>query len=188
MKYGYVRVSTKEQNTARQETALKPLCDELVIDKVSGKNADRPQLQALLQRVRSGDSVVVKSVDRLARNTKDLLTLLDALMDKGVAVQFIDNNLTFDAGDPTSRFMITMLGAVGELERSFIRQRQTEGIAIAKEEGKFKGRSKNKELRAEVRKQLERGLSNDEVAKLAGCGVATVYRIKRELNSEFSNT
>lgn len=181
MKYGYVRVSTKEQNTARQEAALDGLCDELLIDKVSGKDTDRPQLQALLQRVRIGDSVIVKSVDRLARNTRDLLSVLDDLLSKGVTVHFIDNKLDF-SDNPTSRFIITMLGAVGELERSFIRQRQTEGIAVAKAGGKFKGRSKNESLRAEVQKHLQRGLSNEEVAKLAGCGVATVYRIKRELN------
>ena len=186
-KFGYIRVSTAEQNTARQEAALQPLCDELVIDKVSGKSTDRPQLQLLLQRVRTGDEVIVKSVDRLARNTKDLLTILDELLAAGVTVRFIDNGMEFSE-NPTSRFMITMLGAVGELERSFIRQRQSEGIAVAKTEGKFKGRSKNNELRQEVQKLLERGLNNDEVAKLAGCGVATVYRIKRELNSKFSNT
>lgn len=184
MRFGYVRVSTKEQNTARQEAALQPLCDELLIDRVSGKNTDRPQLQALLQRVRTGDTVVVKSVDRLARNTKDLLTLLDTLMDKGVSVQFIENSLTFEAGNPTSRFMITMLGAVGELERSFIRQRQSEGIAIAKDAGKFKGKPKDTELRDTVQRLLQRGMSADEVAKVAGCGRATVFRIKKEIQAE----
>ncbi|MBA7984644.1 MULTISPECIES: recombinase family protein [Enterobacteriaceae] len=183
MKYGYVRVSTKEQNTARQEAALEGLCDELLTDTVSGKNTDRPQLQALLRRVRAGDEVVVKSVDRLARNTKDLLTILDELLAKGVTVRFIDNSLEF-SDNPTSRFMITMLGAVGELERSFIRQRQTEGIAVAKTEGKFKGRSKDEALRDRVKKLLERGLNNAEIAKVAGCGVATVYRIKREIQAE----
>lgn len=181
-RFGYVRVSSKEQNTARQEEALRGLVDELKVDKVSGKNTERPALQELLSAVRSGDTVIVKSVDRLARNTKDLLELLDTLLDKGVAVEFLDNSMKFE-DNPTSRFMITMLGAVAELERSFIRQRQTEGIAIAKEQGKFKGRSKSAQIRAEVVKQLGRGLSNEDVAKLAGCGVATVYRIKKELSA-----
>lgn len=184
MKFGYARVSTKEQNTARQQEALAPLCDEVVIDKVSGKSIDRPGLTALLARVRSGDSVLVKSVDRLARNTKELLGLLDNLTERGVSVQFLDNSMTFEAGNPTTRFMITMLGAVAELERGFIRQRQTEGIAIAKAEGKFKGRSKDEELRARVAALLQRGLSADEVAKVAGCGRATVFRIKKELAQE----
>ncbi|CBG91630.1 putative site-specific DNA recombinase [Citrobacter rodentium ICC168] len=182
--FGYIRVSSKDQNEARQVEALKGLCDDLMIDKVSGKNADRPELQELLKVVRRGDVVVVKSVDRLARNTKDLLTILETLVDAGVTVRFIDNQMIFD-DTPTSRFMITMLGAVGELERSFIRQRQSEGVAIAKAEGKFKGRQKDDQLRAEVVKLLGRGdLSADQIAKLAGCGRATVFRIKKELSNE----
>ncbi|ECF6053427.1 recombinase family protein [Salmonella enterica subsp. salamae] len=182
--FGYIRVSSKDQNEARQVEALKGLCDDLMIDKVSGKNADRPALQELLKVVRRSDVVVVKSVDRLARNTKDLLTILETLVDAGVTVRFIDNQMTFD-DTPTSRFMITMLGAVGELERSFIRQRQSEGVAIAKAQGKFKGRQKDDQLRIEVVKLLGRGdLSADQIAKLAGCGRATVFRIKKELSNE----
>ncbi|ELQ8825425.1 recombinase family protein [Escherichia coli] len=182
--FGYIRVSSKDQNEARQVEALKGLCDDLMIDKVSGKNADRPALQELLKVVRRSDVVVVKSVDRLARNTKDLLTILETLVDAGVTVRFIDNQMTFD-DTPTSRFMITMLGAVGELERSFIRQRQSEGVAIAKAQGKFKGRQKDDQLRTEVAKLLGRGdLSADQIAKLAGCGRATVFRIKKELSNE----
>jgi DNA invertase Pin-like site-specific DNA recombinase len=181
--FGYIRVSSKDQNEARQVEALKGLCDDLMIDKVSGKNADRPALQELLKVVRRSDVVVVKSVDRLARNTKDLLTILETLVDAGVTVRFIDNQMTFD-DTPTSRFMITMLGAVGELERSFIRQRQSEGVAIAKAQGKFKGRQKDDQLRTEVVKLLGRGdLSADQIAKLAGCGRATVFRIKKEFNN-----
>ncbi|HEN5184242.1 TPA: recombinase family protein [Klebsiella pneumoniae] len=184
--FGYIRVSSKDQNEARQVEALKGLCDDLMIDKVSGKNADRPALQELLKVVRRSDVVVVKSVDRLARNTKDLLTILETLVDAGVTVRFIDNQMTFD-DTPTSRFMITMLGAVGELERSFIRQRQSEGVAIAKAQGKFKGRQKDDQLRTEVAKLLGRGdLSADQIAKLAGCGRATVFRIKKELSNEFA--
>ena len=179
MKFGYARVSTKEQNTARQEAVLEG-CDEMYVDKVSGKNTDRPELTNLLTKVRKGDTVVVKSVDRLARNTKDLLTMLEKLHGQGVSVEFIDNKMTFEGGNPTTKFMITMLGAVAELERSFIRQRQDEGIAIAKEAGKFKGKSKNEELRVTVRRHLAKGLKADDVAKLAGCGRATVFRIKKE--------
>lgn len=180
--FGYVRVSSKDQNEARQVEALKDLVDEVLIDKASGKNAERPQLQALLQKVRSGDVVKVKSVDRLARNTRDLLTILEELTSQGISVMFLDNSLTFD-DSPTSKFMITMLGAVGELERSFIRQRQTEGIAIAKEKGGvFKGRPKDEELRRSVAGYLAKGsYSSQEICKLAGVSRATFFRIKKEL-------
>lgn len=180
--FGYVRVSSKDQNEARQIEALKGLVDEILIDKASGKNAERPQLQALLQKVRSGDVVKVKSVDRLARNTRDLLTILDELTNNGVKVMFLDNSMTFD-DSPTSKFMITMLGAVGELERSFIRQRQQEGIAIAKEKGGvFKGRQKDEEIRKTVAGYLVKGVhTSQEICKLTGVSRATFFRIKREL-------
>lgn len=178
--WGYARVSTAEQNTARQEQALQDRVDTVVIDRCSGKNTDRPELQRMLSQLRQGDTVVVKSVDRLGRNTKDLLGLVDSMIQQGVTVEFLEPALKFD-DSPTSRFFLTMLGAVGELERSFIRQRQAEGVAIAKAEGKFKGKAKDEALRTKVQELLERGLSADEVAKLAGCGRATVFRIKKEL-------
>ncbi|MFA1029457.1 putative site-specific DNA recombinase [Pseudomonas syringae pv. helianthi] len=184
MKFGYVRVSTKEQNTARQTAALESLAlDEVFIDHASGKNTDRPELQRMIGKLRRGDSVTVKSVDRLGRNTKDLLDLLDKMLTQGVTVQFLEPSLTFDES-PTSRFILTMLGAVGELERSFIRQRQSEGIAVAKEEGRFNGRPKDTELRDKVQALLAKDLSADAIAKLCGCGRATVFRIKRELAKE----
>ncbi|MGK3129852.1 recombinase family protein [Pantoea sp. C8B4] len=180
--FGYVRVSSKDQNESRQIEALKGLVDEILIDKCSGKNADRPQLQALFQKVRSGDTVKIKSVDRLARNTRDLLEILDHLTSQGIKVIFIDNNMTFD-DTPTSKFYVTMLGAVGELERSFIRQRQQEGIEIAKEKGGvFKGRPKDEELRKTVAGYLAKGsYTSQEICKLAGVSRATFFRIKKEL-------
>ncbi|MBC9922396.1 recombinase family protein [Klebsiella quasipneumoniae] len=120
----YARTSTKEQNSERQRVALQEEdCEELFVDQCSGKNVERPQLQLMMSKLRAGDTVVVKSVDRLARNTKDLLALLDEAKNTGAQVRFIDNRLTFD-DSPTSNFMITMLGAMGELERSFVHQRQ----------------------------------------------------------------
>ncbi|WP_236645575.1 recombinase family protein [Pseudomonas sp. Ant30-3] len=181
MKFGYVRVSTKEQNTARQTVALDGLgLDEVFTDHASGKNTDRPELQRMIGKLRRGDTVTVKSVDRLGRNTKDLLDLLDQMLKQGVKVEFLEPSLTFDES-PTSRFILTMLGAVGELERSFIRQRQSEGIAVAKDEGRFNGRPKDAELRDKVQGWLAKGLSADAIAKLCGCGRATVFRIKKEL-------
>lgn len=179
MNIGYIRVSSKEQNTERQEQALS-MCERLYIDRVSGKNTERPQLQQMMSALRNGDVLTVKSVDRLARNTRDLLTILDELLALGVTVRFLDNSMEF-SDNPTSRFMITMLGAVGELERSFIRQRQQEGIAIAKEKGAYNGRPKDDELRKKVMGYLNRGIKPDEVAKLCRCGRATVFRIKKEM-------
>lgn len=182
MNIGYIRVSSKEQNIERQEHAL-GMCERLYIDKVSGKNTERPQLQMMISSLRNGDILTVKSVDRLARNTRDLLTILDDLLALGITVRFLDNNMEF-SNNPTSRFMITMLGAVGELERSFIRQRQQEGIAIAKEKGSYNGRPKDEELRQKVMGYLGRGIKPDEIAKLCGCGRATVFRIKKEITEE----
>lgn len=139
MKVGYVRVSTKEQNTARQEEIMKSLeVDKIYIDRTSGKNTDRPALLEMLRFVREGDTVVVESISRFARNTKDLLELTEQLNNK--QVQFISQKEKIDTDTPAGKFMLTIFGAVAELEREYIRQRQREGIEIAKENGKYKGR------------------------------------------------
>lgn len=139
MKIGYVRVSTVEQNTMRQEVLLKELgVDELFIDKASGKNTDRPELKRLLTYIRQGDTVIVESISRFARNTRDLLELIEQLTAKHV--EFISKKEAIDTTTPTGKFMLTIFGAVAELEREYILQRQHEGIAIAKEQGKYKGR------------------------------------------------
>lgn len=139
MKVGYVRVSTKEQNTARQEEIMKSLeVDKIYIDRLSGKNTDRPALLEMLRFVREGDTVVVESISRFARNTKDLLELTEQLHNK--QVQFISQKEKIDTDTPAGKFMLTIFGAVAELEREYIRQRQREGIEIAKENGKYKGR------------------------------------------------
>ena len=139
MKIGYVRVSTKEQNTARQEELMKLLeVDRVYIDKMSGKDMERPFLQEMMNFVREGDSVVVESISRFARNTKDLLELTEQLNSKHV--QFVSQKENIDTNTPAGKFMLTIFGAVAELEREYIRQRQKEGIEIAKEKGKYKGR------------------------------------------------
>lgn len=139
MKIGYIRVSTAEQNTIRQEVLLKELgVDELFIDKASGKNTDRSELKRMLTYVRQGDTVIVESISRFARNTRDLLDLIAQLTTK--QVEFISKKEAIDTTTPTGRFMLTIFGAVAELEREYILQRQNEGIAIAKEQGKYKGR------------------------------------------------
>lgn len=139
MKIGYVRVSTKEQNTARQEGLMKVLgVDKIYIDRMSGKDTERPALQDMMKFAREGDSVVVESISRFARNTKDLLELTEELNNKHV--QFISQKENIDTNTPAGKFMLTIFGAVAELEREYIRQRQKEGIEIAKGQGKYKGR------------------------------------------------
>ena len=170
MIYGYARVSTKEQNLDRQLTALEPICDVVKVEKVSGKDLNRPELQKLFEFIQSGDTLICKSIDRLARNTKDLLEVVDSLIGKGVIVKFLDNSMSFD-NTPASRLILTMMGAVAEFE----------GIAVAKEAGKYKGKQANQALHVKVVKYLEAGTySPDEIAKLCECGRATVFRIKKE--------
>ena len=139
MKIGYIRVSTQEQNTIRQEVMMEQLgVEELYIDKASGKNTDRPQLKKMMEYVRRGDIVIVESISRFARNTRDLLNLMEQLSAKGV--EFVSKKEAIDTTTPTGKFMLTVFAAVAELEREYILQRQRGGIAIAKEQGKYTGR------------------------------------------------
>ena len=139
IKIGYIRVSTAEQNTARQEVLMQELgVDMVFIDQASGKNAQRPELTRMLEFVRQGDAVVVESISRFARNTRDLLELVEQLTAKGV--EFVSKKEAIDTTTPSGKFMLTIFGAVAELEREYILQRQREGIAIAKANGIYKGR------------------------------------------------
>lgn len=139
MKIGYIRVSTQEQNTVRQEVLMKELgVDEVYLDRMSGKNADRPELQKMVEYVRRGDTIIVESISRFARNTRDLLELVERLTAKGV--EFVSRKEAIDTTTPTGKFMLTVFGAVAELEREYILQRQREGIAAAREQGKYRGR------------------------------------------------
>lgn len=139
MKIGYIRISTTDQNTARQEVLMKDLgVEQVYIDRMSGKNTDRPELKRMMNYVRDGDVVIVESISRFARNTKDLLELVEQLTAK--QVEFISKKEAIDTTTPTGRFMLTVFGAVAELEREYILQRQKEGIAIAKGNGVYKGR------------------------------------------------
>lgn len=139
MKIGYIRISTADQNTARQEALMEELGVDLVfIDRMSGKSLDRPELKRMLNYVREGDTVIVESISRFARNTRDLLELMERLAEKKVA--FVSKKEAIDTATPTGRFMLTVFGAVAELEREYILQRQREGIAIAKGRGVYRGR------------------------------------------------
>lgn len=137
MNIGYIRVSTEEQNPARQQALLHELgVDEIFIDKASGKNTDRPELQRMMNYVRKGDTVIVESISRFARNTRDLLELVEQLTSK--EVEFVSKKEAIDTTTPTGKFMLTVFAAVAELEREYILHR--EGIAIAKAQGKYTGR------------------------------------------------
>jgi len=141
MNIGYVRVSTTDQNTARQEVLMKELgVDQVYIDKASGKDTKRPELQKMLNYARKGDTIIVESISRFARNTKDLLDLVDQLKQK--EVEFVSKKESIDTATPAGIFMLTVFGALAQLERAYILDRQAEGIAIAKQEGKYKGRKK----------------------------------------------
>lgn len=177
MKIGYVRVSTKEQNTARQEEIMKALgVDKVYIDRMSGKNTDRPQLKEMMDFVREDDSVIVESISRFARNTRDLLELTDELNKKHVC--FISQKENIDTNTPAGKFMLTIFGAVAELEREYIRQRQKEGIEIAKGEGKYKGRpEKHLDTFDEIFHQWKSGeITAVSASKLLNISRSTFYR------------
>lgn len=139
MKVGYVRVSTEEQNTIRQEVLMRELgVDKIFIDKASGKNTARKELQNMLQFVRVGDTVIVESYSRLARSTRDLLDIVEALKSKGV--EFISKKEAIDTCTPAGRLMLTTFAGLYQFERESTLERQAEGIKEAKKAGKYKGR------------------------------------------------
>jgi DNA invertase Pin-like site-specific DNA recombinase len=182
--YGYCRVSSADQNENRQLDAMDALKiprDNIFINKQSGKNTARPGLQTLLATVKSGDTVIVESVSRFARNTKDLLDLIDKFTTKGV--EFVSQKEHINTTTPTGKFMLTVFGAVAELERGYILQRQAEGIAAAKMRGVKFGHhiKKPPDNFIILVKQWERGkLHITEVLAQTGLKEATFYRRLRE--------
>lgn len=167
LKIGYIRISTAEQNTARQEVLMKELeVDNVFIDRMSGKSTNRPELQKMMSFVRDGDTVIVESISRFARNTRDLLELVEQLTSKNV--EFVSKKEAIDTTTPTGKFMLTVFGAVAELEREYILQRQREGIAIAKEKGVYKGR-----------KPIERKNFAEVVTHWKGGEITAVEAMKR---------
>jgi DNA invertase Pin-like site-specific DNA recombinase len=181
MKVGYVRISTKEQNTARQDVLMERLgVEKVYTDKLSGKNTERPELQKMLDFVREGDVVVVESFSRFARNLRDLLDLTAALEKK--EVQFVSQKESIDTSGPTGKLMLHIFGALAEFEREIILERQAEGIAIAKEEGRMAGRPKKVvDTFEEVYRDYKAGkFSAAKGAKKLGIARSTWYRKVRE--------
>ncbi|EGP1535800.1 recombinase family protein [Salmonella enterica] len=177
---GYVRVSTVQQNTDRQLDGV--TLDKVFTEKVSGKNADREQLQAMINYVREGDTVHVHSLDRLGRNTRDVLNIIEALKEKGVSVQFHKEKFTAGAeANAISNMMLNMLSSVAQMEREMMLERQAEGIAAAKARGTFKGRGNGKAVdRVGIVSALAAGGSIRQVAKDFDVSTQTVQRIRRE--------
>jgi DNA invertase Pin-like site-specific DNA recombinase len=192
MRIGYVRVSSLDQNPDRQIEDLKAQkAEKIFMDKVSGKNTDRPELQRMLSFIREGDTLIVHSLDRLARNLADLLTMVQDLTCRGVSVIFLNERLSFEAGadaSPTSKLMLSMIGAFAEFERSMIRRRQAEGIALAKERGAYKGRPRSisEETLETVNVLVEQGVPLATAAKKVGISRSTVYRY-RQMNTSQEN-
>ena len=179
---GYRRVSTLEQSTQRQLEGV--TLDKVFEDKLSGKDRERPQLKLAIEFVREGDTLVVHSLDRLARNLRDLCQLVKELTAKGVSVQFKKEQLTFASGksDPFATLQLQMLGAFAEFERELLLQRQREGIAIAKAEGKYKGRKRalTTAQGEELRTRAALGaVSKAELAEEFGISRETLYTYMR---------
>lgn len=174
---GYIRVSTIEQNECRQLESVK--VDKLFIDKASGKDSERPQLNLLIDYVRDGDTVVVHSLDRLARNLDDLRKIVQTLNSKEVKVHFLKENLVFTGEDsPMSNLLLSVMGAFAEFERSLIRERQMEGIALAKKRGIYKGRKRclTSEQVEKVKWKIANGESKSHVAKEFNISRETLYK------------
>ena len=188
MKVGYVRVSTVDQNTGRQEVLMKELgVDKIYVDKQSGKNKERPQLQEMLNFVREGDTLVVESISRLARNVKDLLEIVDQLKQKGVV--FISKKETIDTSTPAGEFMLTVFGALAQLERSYILERQAEGIALAKAQGKYNGRPRievDENRFIEYYKDYQAGyLTGKGICKKLGISLSTFHRRVKDYEEKY---
>lgn len=183
MKIGYVRVSTTDQNTARQDELMKTLGVERVfIDRLSGKDTNRPQFQEMMSFIRAGDTLVVESYSRLSRSTTDLLKIVDELNEKGV--QFISQKEQIDTTTPAGKFMLSVFASIYQFERETLLERQKEGIKIAKEQGKYRGRKRIEVDWDQFKTVYTVWKSGEckavEAAKELGLEMATFYRRVKE--------
>lgn len=176
---GYRRVSSVSQSLDRQELVG---CDKVFEEKLSGAKRDRPELNRLLDYIREGDEVRVHSIDRLARDLRDLQSIIEQINDKGATITFLKEQLTFKPSaeaDPFAKLQLHLIGAFAEFERSIIRERQREGIARAKERGVYAGRKASIDA-TQVKQMHEEGLGATAIAKALGIGRASVYRLLGE--------
>jgi DNA invertase Pin-like site-specific DNA recombinase len=177
---GYVRVSSFDQNPDRQLEAVS--VTRTYTDKASGKDTQRPELDRLLTYVRDGDTVIVHSMDRLARNLDDLRRIVQNLTRRGVRIEFVKEGLTFTGDDsPMANLMLSVMGAFAEFERALLRERQREGIALAKQRGAYRGRKRslNMEQIGEVKRRIAAGEQKARVARDMGISRETVYQYLR---------
>jgi len=177
---GYKRVSTYEQNEERQLIDIE--LDRVFIDKVSAKDLERPQLKELMEYLRDGDTLHVHSMDRLARNLYDLLKIVNELTDRSISVKFHKENLIFTGeSDSMSKLLLQVMGAFAEFERALIKERQREGIELAKRKGTYKGRKPilSNEQIEELKRKVEEGKSKSLVSKEYNISRETLYRYLR---------
>lgn len=184
MKYAYIRVSTKEQNEARQLKCLEKYnVDKIYSEKISGATMERPKLQEMLSELKSGDTVYITDFSRIARSTYDLLTMVKAFEVKGI--NLVSEKEKLDMSTPQGRFILTVLAAVYEFEREISKERQAEGIAIAKAQGKYKGRQKKEydhELFAAEKARCDAGeITKKEFAEIMGVSRKTLYSMLAEV-------
>lgn len=175
-KIGYIRVSTDDQNTSRQFDDIE--LHKTFVDKCSGKDMNRPQLDQLINFIRSGDHLYVHSMDRLARNLDDLRSLVNKFTKQGIKITFVKENLTFSGDDNSlSKLLLSIMGAFAEFERELIKERQREGIAIAKKNGKYKGRKKalTDEQIEELKEMAANRHKKTEIANKFGISRYCVY-------------
>lgn len=174
---GYIRVSSLLQNTERQLDGVE--LNKVFTDKISGKDTTRPALQEMLQFAREGDTVIVHSMDRLARNLDDLRKIVRDLTGRGVKVQFVKENLTFTGEDsPMANLLLSVMGAFAEFERAIIKERQKEGVQLAKANGKYKGRPRamTDDRIAEIRRRVSDGETKAKIARDMGISRETLYQ------------
>lgn len=188
MQIAYIRVSTIEQNEQRQIEAMKRYdIEKWFIEKVSGKDTNRPKLKEMLNFAREGDTIHIHDFSRLARSTKDLLSIVELLNEKGITL--ISNKENIDTSTPTGKLMLTMIGAINEFERTNLLERQREGIAIAKREGKYKGRKAVSipDFENYYKKYRNREINKSELAKELNISRPTLDKLikaYRENNNE----
>lgn len=175
----YLRVSSVTQNTDRQLVGVE--CDKEFVDKCSGKDTNRPAFIAMMDYVRDGDTINIHELSRLARNTQDLLNIVKDLNGRGITIKFMKENLTFtgDNNDPFQHLMLTMLGAISTFERDLILERQREGIAIAKANGKFRGRpsSFSEDQIGQIRAEFDQVKNKTELARKYGISRSYLYKL-----------
>ncbi len=183
---GYIRVSSFDQNPQRQLENIK--LEKVFTDKASGKDTKRPQLEALLDFVREGDTVVVHSLDRLARNLDDLRRLVCQLTQRHVKIKFLKENLVFTGEDsPMANLLLSVMGAFAEFERALIKERQMEGIAIAKKRGAYRGRKKSLTLEQvkQIKQRIVKGDKKSAIACDFNISRETLYQyLKKKIKNE----